>query len=226
MSEKEEYVSLEKALKELRLKEEELKRLVSEGEIRAFRDADKMKFRREDIEKLKQDTGKTIQYQDESSDTLTDDLLFDEGSDDLDLGKDIGMATAPISSDETFVDEPKKPAAKKTTAAPVKGAKTEVQRATGKTSSMRSGAMASKPAAAASAAAQPGGRTTSIRASAAAAAKVVRPREEMHPALVGVTIITTLVLIFSLAVWRDIADGSMSSITSGFAETANNWFGK
>ena len=80
MSEKEEYVSLEKALKELRLKEEELKRLVSEGEIRAFRDADKMKFRREDIEKLKQDTGKTIQYQDESSDTLTDDrkIVFDE----------------------------------------------------------------------------------------------------------------------------------------------------
>ena len=113
MSDKEEFVSLEKALKELRLKEEELKRLVSEGEIRAYRDADKMKFRREDVEKLKQDTGRTIQYTNESSDTLTDDLLFDEGGDDLDLGGDIGMATAPISSEETFVDEPKSKAAPK-----------------------------------------------------------------------------------------------------------------
>ena len=117
MSDKEEFISLEKALKELRLKEEELKRLVSEGEIRAFRDADKMKFKREDIEKLKQDTGKTIKFQDESSDTLTDDLLFDEEVEDLDLDDDeIGMATAPISSDETFIDDaPKsKPAAAKT----------------------------------------------------------------------------------------------------------------
>ena len=107
MADKEEFISLEKALKELRLKEEELKRLVSEGEIRAFRDADKMKFKRDDIEKLKQDTGKTLQYQDESSDTLTDDLLFDEEVEDLELDDgEIGMATAPISSDETFVDEP------------------------------------------------------------------------------------------------------------------------
>lgn len=48
-----EYYSFEKVLKELQIEEEELKRLVSEGEIRAFRDDDKMKFKKSDIEGLK-----------------------------------------------------------------------------------------------------------------------------------------------------------------------------
>jgi hypothetical protein len=48
-----EYYSFEKVLKELQMDEDELKRLVSEGQIRAFRDEDKMKFRKDDIEGLK-----------------------------------------------------------------------------------------------------------------------------------------------------------------------------
>ena len=48
-----EYYSFEKVLKELQMEEDDLKRLVSEGEIRAFRDEDKMKFRRSDIDSLK-----------------------------------------------------------------------------------------------------------------------------------------------------------------------------
>ncbi len=48
-----EYYSFEKVLKELQMEEDELKRLVSEGEIRAFRDEDKMKFKRSDIDGLK-----------------------------------------------------------------------------------------------------------------------------------------------------------------------------
>ena len=48
-----EYYSFEKVLKELQMEENELKRLVSEGEIRAFRDEDKMKFRKSDIDGLK-----------------------------------------------------------------------------------------------------------------------------------------------------------------------------
>ncbi len=87
------YVSFENALRELALTAEQLKRLVSEGEIRAIRgEQNSMKFRREEIERLKQDTGKTIQYTEPSADTLTDDLLFDE-SNDLDVS-DEGMATA------------------------------------------------------------------------------------------------------------------------------------
>ncbi|HPY74314.1 MAG TPA: hypothetical protein PLB63_02735 [Planctomycetota bacterium] len=48
-----EYYSFEKVLRELQMEEDELKRLVSEGEIRAFRDDDKMKFRKSDIDGLK-----------------------------------------------------------------------------------------------------------------------------------------------------------------------------
>ena len=50
MAEKGEFYSFDEALKELRLKEEELKRLVSEGEIRAFREGDTMKLRKADVE--------------------------------------------------------------------------------------------------------------------------------------------------------------------------------
>jgi len=47
------YFSFEDVLSELQLDEDELKRMVSEGELRAFRDENKMKFRRDDVESLK-----------------------------------------------------------------------------------------------------------------------------------------------------------------------------
>ncbi len=47
------YYPFERVLKELQIEEDELRRLVSEGEIRAFRDEDKMKFRKSDIDGLK-----------------------------------------------------------------------------------------------------------------------------------------------------------------------------
>ena len=43
------FVSFEKALRDLSMQSAELKKLVSEGEIRAFRDGQSMKFKREDI---------------------------------------------------------------------------------------------------------------------------------------------------------------------------------
>jgi hypothetical protein len=48
-----EYYSFEDVLKDLEIGEEELKRMVSEGELRAFRDENKMKFRRDDVESLR-----------------------------------------------------------------------------------------------------------------------------------------------------------------------------
>ncbi len=47
-----EYLSFEEVVKQLDLSEDELKGLVSEGELRAFRDEDKMKFRKDDVEAL------------------------------------------------------------------------------------------------------------------------------------------------------------------------------
>jgi len=49
----EDYYSFEDVLKELNVDEDELKRMVSEGELRAFRSENKMKFKAEDVDNLK-----------------------------------------------------------------------------------------------------------------------------------------------------------------------------
>jgi excisionase family DNA binding protein len=109
-----EFFTFDEVLKRLAINESKLKRLVSEGEIRAFREGDQMKFRKSDVENLdvtgarsEEETGviDLSKGKDESSETLTDDLIFDEG-DDLDLtSAEAGMQTAEISSQDTFVDE-------------------------------------------------------------------------------------------------------------------------
>ena len=96
-----EFYDFENALNELKMEEEELKRLVSAGEIRAFRSKGQMKFRKEDIEKLRE-TGAPLQV--ESEETLTDELVFDEG-DQLSLEEEEGMATAKIDEQDTLIDE-------------------------------------------------------------------------------------------------------------------------
>jgi hypothetical protein len=56
---KDDFYLFEDVLKELELNESELKRMVSEGEIRAFRDADKIKFKKSDVDDLRK--GKTTE---------------------------------------------------------------------------------------------------------------------------------------------------------------------
>ncbi|HKE00084.1 MAG TPA: hypothetical protein VKE69_03680 [Planctomycetota bacterium] len=99
-----EFYSFEKALQELRLKDEELKRLVSENVIRAFRDGDRMKLRREDVEKLKTELG---------SSSGTEELVFEDDS-----GEDPGMATVPLAEAETMVEAPAPPAPERAPARP------------------------------------------------------------------------------------------------------------
>jgi excisionase family DNA binding protein len=109
-----EFFTFDEVLKRLAINESKLKRLVSEGEIRAFREGDQMKFRKGDVENLdvtgarsEEETGviDLSKGKADSSETLTDDLIFDEG-DDLDLtSAEAGMQTAEISSQDTFVDE-------------------------------------------------------------------------------------------------------------------------
>lgn len=107
MADKEQFYSFEEALKELRLKEEELKRLVSEGEIRAFREGDTMRLRRTDVETLRSELtgGEVVDLGD-----VKEDLVFE---DDVQLAEDaglatqeIGMATEEIGGVETVLDEP------------------------------------------------------------------------------------------------------------------------
>ncbi|MBL8804931.1 MAG: hypothetical protein JNN27_23235 [Planctomycetes bacterium] len=97
MAEKE-FLSFEEALRELRLKEEELKRLVSEGEIRAFRDGETVKLRKKDVEDLRSELsgGEVVDL----GQPAAEELVFE---DDTDL--DAGMATEEISEADTILEE-------------------------------------------------------------------------------------------------------------------------
>jgi hypothetical protein len=86
MTEKEDFLSFEKALRELKMRSEELKKLVSEGEIRAFRDGDSMKFRKEDVAAL------TAKSQGE------EELAFADSLED-----DTGMVTEQLSAEDTLL---------------------------------------------------------------------------------------------------------------------------
>ncbi|MDA1263519.1 MAG: helix-turn-helix domain-containing protein [Planctomycetota bacterium] len=93
-----EFFSFDEALDELRLKEEELKRLVSEGEIRAFRKGDTMKLRRSDVEALRNELstgGEVVDLGD-----ATEELVFEDDADD-----ETGMATQEIADVETIIEE-------------------------------------------------------------------------------------------------------------------------
>ena len=96
MAEEEFKMSFEDALKELRLKEEELKRLVSEGQIRAIRVGETMKLRKSDVQKLRdQQWGEVVDLG-----GANEDLVFE---DDTDL--DAGMATEEIAQADTILEE-------------------------------------------------------------------------------------------------------------------------
>ncbi len=82
----EDTFSFQEALNELHLEEEELKRLVSEGEIRAFREGEDMRLRKEDIESLRAELGGDIAFEDEDF-------------------ADAGMATEEISAADTLIDD-------------------------------------------------------------------------------------------------------------------------
>jgi hypothetical protein len=200
VADREDFLSFDNALRELQLNEEQLKRLVSEGEIRAIRgEHNTMRFRREEIDRLKADTGKTIQYTEESSDTLTDDLLFDE-ADDLEV-EDEGMATAQISSEDTFVGddgdagEPA-PLAPRTETSPgaSRGSTGSIRRTTGRSTRMR-------------------------------AATVSRTTSGIGMGVVAMLIVTSLICLYVLPVVWDLANDTLSKPVSGIASFCGEKFG-
>ena len=99
------YFSFEDVMRELELGEEELKRMVSEGELRAFRDENKMKFKKEDVESLKKGriTEPTIILPSTPTSETTDETVLD---------LDIGQETAALSdtSAQLAASKPKGPA--------------------------------------------------------------------------------------------------------------------
>jgi len=74
-----EFYSFEDVMQELQIDEDELKRLISAGELRGFRDGDEIKFRKDDVLKLKKsrETEPTIILSD------SDQVRVPEGEDEL-----------------------------------------------------------------------------------------------------------------------------------------------
>ena len=214
---REDFISFDRALDELRLSEEQLKRLVSEGEIRAIRgEHNTMRFKREEIDRLKQDTGKTIQYTEESSDTLTDDLLFDE-NDDLQI-EDEGMATAQISSEDTFVaDEP--PAAM--AQPPVTRA---IRTSHGRGSRPSTGSSAPAPTSKTPRPATASLRRTTGRSTRMRAMDSEKVSGGIGPAMLAALVVTFIIGIFSMMVYWDIAKDRVGSATKGIVEMAGESF--
>ena len=117
-----EFYTFDEVVRQLKIDENKLKRLVSEGEISAFREGDVMKFKRSEIDKLStkggSETSETVLSEitledeapafEESGETLTDDLVFESSGteDQIDLGADTS-APAPeeISSQDTFIED-------------------------------------------------------------------------------------------------------------------------
>ncbi len=106
------YFSFEDVMRELELGEEELKRMVSEGELRAFRDENKMKFKKEDVESLKKGriTEPTIILPSTPTSETTDETVLD-----LDIGQEAAALSEtsaqmhPVKADDDLLlkhDEP------------------------------------------------------------------------------------------------------------------------
>jgi len=118
-----EFYTFDEVVRQLHIDQGKLKRLVSEGEISAFREGDVMKFKKSEIDKLAQkgtgsETSETVLSEitledeapafEESGETLTDDLVFESSESDavdqVDLG-DASMPTEEISSQDTFIED-------------------------------------------------------------------------------------------------------------------------
>jgi hypothetical protein len=195
----EEYVSFENALRDLKISADQLKRLVSEGEIRAIRgEHNTMRFRKDEIERLKQDTGKTLQFTEATSETLTDDLLFDE-ADEKDAEE--GASTVQLKP-----SAPAKPPPKP--AAPPPRAPAKPAAAPRPVSPKPS--PESRPV-------TPVRRTTSR--TSAKAATVADPSGIGIGTMIGL-VACFIVLAFGTMVLLDISDDSVSQLTKGFAEWA------
>jgi hypothetical protein len=81
---KEEYYSFDRVLKELQVEAGDLKKLISEGDLRAFRDGENMKFKKMDVEDLKKtkmaEPTIMLNDEDESSESESEVLLVDENT--------------------------------------------------------------------------------------------------------------------------------------------------
>ncbi|HIA38989.1 MAG TPA: hypothetical protein EYN86_05735 [Planctomycetes bacterium] len=90
--------SFEDALKQLELEEEDLKRLISAGEIRAFREGSNMRLDVADVEKVAEQLGigSPVSEANASAVVEVEELSIDDADD--------GMVTTQLSEEDTLLD--------------------------------------------------------------------------------------------------------------------------
>ena len=97
------FLSFENALDELSLEEDDLKRLISAGEIRAFREGSKMRLRTEDVTRVASDlgAGESVSEEDTGDVLEVEEVHFDAEEDD----QDEGMVTTQLTEEDTLLDD-------------------------------------------------------------------------------------------------------------------------
>lgn len=101
MSDKE-FFSFDNALDKLELAEDDLKRLISAGEIRAFRDGSKMRLRTEDVNRVATDLGLGGEVNElDAGEVLEVEEVMLSDDDNLDAG----MVTTQLSEEDTLLDD-------------------------------------------------------------------------------------------------------------------------
>ncbi|MHC4660519.1 MAG: helix-turn-helix domain-containing protein, partial [Planctomycetota bacterium] len=106
-----EFYSFEEVMQELQIDEEELKRLISQGELRGFRDGDEIKFRRDDVHNLKKtrETEPTIILTDSDHEIRLPeedgDLIVDDADKDTVVNIDVFETeeVSPLTTDDSDV---------------------------------------------------------------------------------------------------------------------------
>ncbi len=96
------FLSFENALNELSLEEDDLKRLISAGEIRAFREGSKMRLRAEDVTRVAGDlgVGGSVAEEDAGDVLEVEEVHFEEAADD-----DEGMVTTQLTDEDTLLTD-------------------------------------------------------------------------------------------------------------------------
>ncbi len=94
------FSSFEDALHKLELEEDDLKRLISAGEIRAFREGSKMHLRAEDVDKVAKQLGigSSVSEQDAGRTLEVEDLSLGAAGEE-------GMSTTQLSEEDTLLDD-------------------------------------------------------------------------------------------------------------------------
>jgi hypothetical protein len=94
------YSSFEDALRKLELEEDDLKRLISAGEIRAFREGSKMHLRAEDVDKVAKQLGigSKVSEKDAGQSLQVEDLSLGAAGEE-------GMSTTQLSEEDTLLDD-------------------------------------------------------------------------------------------------------------------------